>query len=86
MISPREVWLWWLPPPLAGQNGMITSYTVIVTNAKNGQEWTYVTEETSLNLSSLSPFTEYKSKVAANTSIGMGPSTTFIAFLTPEDG
>ena len=86
MINPREVWLWWSPPPLAGQNGVITFYTVIVTNMETGEEQTYVTELTSLSLSSLSPYTTYESEAAANTIIGMGPFTTSIVFLTPEDG
>ena len=64
---------------------MIISYTVVVTNVQTGEEQTYLTEETSLSLNSLSPFAAYKSKVAASTSIGMGPSTS-IVFLTPEDG
>ena len=65
---------------------MITSYTVIVTNMQNGEEKTYVTEETSLSLVSLLPYTTYESEVAANTTIGMGPFTTSIVFFTPEDG
>ena len=86
VINPREVMLRWSPPPLAGQNGVITSYTVIVMNMQTGTEQAYVCEVTSLSLSSLSPYTTYESEVAANTTIGMGPFTTSIVFLTPEDG
>ena len=86
VINPREVQLWWLPPPLPGQNGVIKLYTVVVTNGQSGEEQIYVTDVTALNLSSLSPYTVYEVQVAANTTIGMGPFTTLMTFLTPEDG
>ena len=86
ILTSRNVQLVWNEIPVAEQNGQITNYVVIVYNTRSEQEITHITSIASLTLSSLSPFTTYRCKVAASTSIGMGPNTTELVFETEEDG
>ena len=81
-----SVLLSWSPPPAADQNGIITVYTVEVINTVNSNKGTYVTSSNTFTVVSLNPFTAYDYAVAANTSIGMGPYTNYMAFKTTEDG
>ena len=88
VLSSSTVQLSWSPPDPTGQNGIITSYTVIVSNTATSETITYTTNAntTSLLVSGLSAFTVHEFYIAANTSIGMGPFTTKIVFKTLEDG
>ena len=86
ILESTKVQLIWNELPFAEQNGMITSYDVIVYDTRSEQESTYTTANASLTLTSLSPFTTYRCKVAARTSVGLGPYTAEIEFKTEEDG
>ena len=88
VLSSSTVQLSWNPPDPTGQNGRITSYTVIVSNIATSETITHTTSAitTSLVVSGLSAFTAHECYIAANTSVGMGPFTTKIVFKTLEDG
>ena len=88
VLSSSAVQLLWSPPDPTGQNGIITSYTVIVSNIATSETITYTTSATttSLVVSGLPAFTAHECYIAANTSVGMGPFTTKIVFKTLEDG
>ena len=88
VLSSSTVQLSWSPPDPTGQNGIITSYTVIVSNTATSETITYTTNAntTSLVVSGLSAFTVHECYIAANTSVGMGSFTTKIVFKTQEDG
>ena len=76
----------WNPPPETEQNGDITSYTLLIINTQTNQIMSLSTSAEFLSLSSLSSYTVYSVAVAANTTAGMGPFTTYTLFQTLEDG
>ena len=76
----------WSPPPQTDHNGIITTYTVTLVNKKTDLQIKYNTLATSLIVDTLSPFTNYELAVTANTSVGMGPQSVFLPFLTNEAG
>ena len=84
--GPTSVLLTWSPPPVADQNGVITLYTVEVINTATSDKDVYVTSANTLTVASLAPHTTYKCAVAANTSVGLGPYSTYLVFQTDEDG
>ena len=88
VLSSSTVQISWSPPDPTGQNGIITSYTVIVSNTAMSETITYTASAstTFLLVSGLSAFTTHECYIAANTSVGRGPFTTKIVFKTPEDG
>ena len=86
MQGSTSVLLSWSPPPAADQNGVITVYTVEVTNTMTSNKDVYVTSSTTYTVASLDPYTTYECSVAANTSIGMGPFSAKLAFQTVEAG
>ena len=84
--SSRSVYLQWNPPQAHEQNGLITSYTITWTEVLTGEMYQLSTNSTGLTLSGLLPYTTYDWRVAAWTSIGMGPFSTTVNLLMPEDG
>lgn len=85
-MDATTVQLSWSPPPLSDHNGVITAYTVSVVNTNTNEEQKIVVSSTSITLNSLDPFTNYNFGVTANTSVGAGPQSSFVSFLTHEDG
>ena len=70
---------------MSDQNGAITEYTVrwsLVT----GEQDEYTTTNTNITVTDLSPYTTYVWTIAASTSVGIGPYSTAINILMPEDG
>lgn len=86
ILTSNKVQLVWNEIPFTEQNGVVTNYTIIVYDTRSEQETSYTTSTASLTLSTLSPFTTYRCKVTASTSVGMGPYTTELVFETEEDG
>ena len=86
VLNPTSVMLTWSPPPTADQNGVITAYTVIITNSDMSERDVYVTNMTTITVASLNPYTTYEYSVAANTTVGIGPYSINLAFQTVEDG
>ena len=75
----------WTPPPLADQNGIIREYSVLVFSANNEQSFLFQSQQNSLNVSLLSPYTLYYVKVAAVT-VEIGPYSQTYNITTLQDG
>ena len=86
--SSRSTLLSWQPPIESEQNGVITSYTITLTDSRSSQviQRTVPSSQTSLTVDSLLPFTTYSCSIAASTSVGLGPFSTFLSITTLEDG
>ena len=84
-VSSRMSTLSWDPPNYEDRNGVITGYVINVTNTRRNETLQY-TSNTTLTLSTLSPYTTYYCVVAARTSVGTGPFSTVITLQTLQDG
>ena len=84
--SSSSVTLAWMVPPLERQNGIITGYSVNVTNNDTGVSMLLSSTENSITVAQLSPYTTYLCSVAAQTVVGLGPYTSPITITTDEDG
>jgi receptor-type tyrosine-protein phosphatase Q len=85
-ITSESFYLSWSPPPVEDHNGVITGYTIQVTNASTGEIFTVTSQENSTEIQSLRPFTTYTCVVAAQTSAGIGPYSTTVMIQTGEAG
>jgi receptor-type tyrosine-protein phosphatase Q len=84
--SSNSLTLAWMAPPLERQNGLITGYSVNVTNSDTGVSMHLSSTENSITVGQLSPYTSYQCSVAAQTIVGRGPYTSLITVTTNEDG
>ena len=75
-------------PTLENRNGIITGYTIAVTQAADGAITTHVTSEVnqSFTVTSLHPYTIYFYTVAAHTVNGTGPPSVRSSITTAEAG
>jgi len=73
----------WNPPLLEDQNGVIVSYTLIVTRMDSGDERYLRTDNTSIVVVDLHPFSMYQIIIAAET-IGLGNFSNPVFFQMPE--
>ena len=88
--SATMVTLMWRVLPYSQRNGIIRRYSLEVcqidplvsgcTNHASNED------QTSLVISSLHPYYVYHWRVAAHTSVGRGPYSSYISFRMPEDG
>ena len=76
----------WSPPLPENQNGIITDYTVNITNIDTGEYRVIVTPNNTLSVLSLQPHTDYEIIIYALTGGGDGPATIPITVRTHEDG
>ena len=85
--SSRSITLSWVPPPEEQQNGEITSYSLNITDTRTGVtiQRTVPDSQTTLTVTSLSPFTSYSCLIAVSTSVGLGPFSTVLTLTTLED-
>ena len=86
IISPASVQVNWSPPPTEDQNGIITTFTIEITDTKTDVVRIFTETGYTLTVNSLDPFTTYECRVAANTSVGMGPYSIALVYQTVEDG
>ena len=84
-INSTSVIVSWDPPPFELQNGVITSYSIILKTVDSGNVSLYSSNMDTFTIRSLHPFTAYVVAVAAQTSEGTGPYTND-STMTPEDG
>lgn len=86
--SSSSVTLSWMPPLLDEQNGVLTGYTLNITETGSGvtTQRTLPSSQTSITVTSLLPFTTYSYAISASTSVGPGPFNTLLTVTTPEDG
>jgi receptor-type tyrosine-protein phosphatase Q len=75
-----------MAPPLERQNGLITAYSVNVTNSVTGASVFLSSSGNFITVAQLSPYTSYLCSVAAQTIVGQGPYTSPITVTTGEDG
>jgi len=73
----------WNPPLLEDQNGIIVSYTLVVTRMDSGSERELRTDNTSIVVVDLHPFSMYQIIIAAET-IGLGNFSNPVSFEMPE--
>ena len=71
----------WDPPSKRKRNGIITHYTLEIIG---GQD--HNTNTTQLTVEDLHPYTVYQYRVAAHTSVGIGPFTGNYSIRTLQDG
>ena len=76
----------WEPPLPEDRNGIITNYTVNITEMETGRQFQLVTDNTTITAFPLHPHYTYSCTVAAETSVGLGPYTALRAVQMPEDG
>ncbi|KAI1882027.1 hypothetical protein AGOR_G00246470 [Albula goreensis] len=67
-VNSSSVLVSWEPP--LNPNGKITHYTVYILDLDNGLAYREVTNETSIHLTDLKKYTNYKMRVAASTAMG----------------
>ena len=84
-VSSTTIQLWWEPPPVADQNGVIRSYHINISVAETGSVFQLTSETTALNISNLHPYYTYTITVAAVT-VGSGPYGVALTIRMPEDG
>ncbi|XP_047678606.1 phosphatidylinositol phosphatase PTPRQ isoform X2 [Tachysurus fulvidraco] len=84
-ISSTSIFVSWNPP--LNPNGKITHYTVYILNLHSHEARQRVTNTTSIVLTGLDKYTQYKVRVAAWTAAGESPVSDEdnISVLTPED-
>ena len=85
-MSPYSVVINWEPPPEEEQNGVIIKYTINVTYTDTLVVTQYFTTSTSINITSLEPYTTYVCVVAADTAVGTGPFSHLVFVQTLETG
>ena len=76
----------WQAPNQEDQNGVITGYSINITLVRTGQTILLTSNTDSLFLDDLQPFTTYTFRVAAVTSVGVGPYSIATSFMTEETG
>ena len=87
MINSTSISVYWDPPPFDDQNGVITSYTVIITNLnRTNISMSINVTNTSYTAIDLEEFKVYDIQVAAMTPVGLGPFSDVIRSQTFEDG
>ena len=86
VLSSEEAVISWNAPDVAEQNGIITGYVINITHANTGQSFQRMSSSNELFLTDLQPFTTYTCRIAARTSMGVGPYSFAVSFLTEETG
>ncbi len=85
LVSPSAT-IMWDSPPVEEQNGVITGYTVTLTNLDLGITNTHSASSAQFGLTNLEPNTLYTVTVRALTSEGGGPSSLITTFNTRTGG
>ena len=87
-LSPTTLSITWQPPAPEGQNGVITSYTVQLTEQPTNTTFTHQRSgsHTEILISGLHPYYDYSCSIAAETSVGLGPFSVSFIVTTNQDG
>ncbi len=86
-LTSTSVQLFWNPPPVDQQNGIITDYYINMTEIETGVTVQLtVTGATTLLINTLHPYYVYNFFISAATVVGRGPYSTLFSIQTPEDG
>lgn len=84
-VTANTIDLSWYPPPVESQNGVITSYRLIIVELETKEKGTLKTSTTKATVENLHPFYTYNISVTAIT-IDVGPYSLPIMVKTLEDG
>ena len=84
-VSSTSFVLSWTPPPISQQNGVITKYTVNITEVDTDSLTVLSSTNTSLLVPSLHPYYTYECVVSAYT-VDNGPYSEVLTVTTSEDG
>ena len=84
-VNSTTIQLYWDPPPLADQNGVIRRYLINISVVETGSFFQLASQTNTLNISGLHPYYTYTLTVAAVT-IGPGPYGLVLTIRMPEDG
>ncbi|XP_061855960.1 immunoglobulin superfamily DCC subclass member 4 isoform X3 [Colius striatus] len=86
-MTPGDIRVTWLPPPLQLSNGKITKYKIDYCTLKEADQITSIEvggNETQITLYSLHPNKVYKVRIAASTSVGYGAPSEWTLHRTPD--
>ena len=86
VVTSHSLSLIWNPPLPENQNGVIIRYTVNITVLATIQMFQLFSDNNSITVSSLSPYTTYSFIVAAETAVGVGPFSGAYTVMTATDG
>ena len=75
----------WNPPAADQQNGIIIHYVINVTVVETGVSFQLTSNTTSLTISTLSPYRNYRCIIAAVTAVGIGTFGGLFTLTTPQD-
>ena len=84
--SSSLIYIEWSPPPSSEHNGVITGYNISLIDTTTGHEIYLVSHNISISVDSLHPYTIYQYRIAAFTSVGLGPYSNLVTFQTQESG
>ena len=84
--DPHTVILVWDPPRPEDKNGQILLYYINVTQLNSGNTFQVSTNQTTIFIGNLDPYTTYTFVVAASTIAGLGPFSSNNTVTTLEDG
>ena len=85
-ISSRNAELSWNPLLQEERNGVITGYVIVISRHGTESQSVLTSFNNTIGLDTLNPYTAYTVTVAATTSVGVGPPSTQLRFMTAEDG
>ena len=85
-INASSLRLSWEEPQAEEQNGVITSYVINTTALEIGEQSSFTTAGTSIELYNLHPFYTYSVTMAAATVNGTGPYSAVFTIQLPPDG
>ena len=84
--SSRSISLTWGPPPRSEQNGILRHYFIVVVSQRGDTVTRNVSSnQQSVSISGLSPFTRYNCTVQAGT-LASGPASDVVTVYSPQDG
>ena len=84
-LSSTSIFIFWEPPSLETQNGIITEYRVNITEIETGNVLSHVALITQISVQFLHPYYTYACIVSAVTN-AEGPPSDTVVITTPEDG
>ena len=87
VITSTAATLQWLPPSPSERNGIIIGYNITIEDSLSGIEQDVLYSlRPILTINFLEPYTMYQYSIAAVTTVGQGPYSTFLLFQTNEAG
>ena len=86
VVTSRSLSLIWNPPPLEDQNGVIIHYRINITVLDSMEMFQLLSDNSSITVNSLIPYTTYMLTIAAETAVCEGPFSGAYTVMTATDG